>query len=222
MKILAQFYSAEGTLLEREVLAAFSLEESLFVPRALQKMAFHGELNALPGDVWQLTKKSRAALFEGLERTAQISPCKLYRYELRRIWEPGRGLVNFIGLNPSTADAWCDDPTIRRCVRFALDWGYGGIVMTNLFAYRLTDSKKLKTVRDAVGEGNGAALTQATSDSQLIVCAWGRHALAAPVARTLTATLAQRELHCLGLTKNGFPRHPLYIRADAELISYVA
>ena len=77
-------------------------------------------------------------------KSAEISPCGLYRYSLTRKWEAWKGTVNFIMLNPSTADAQEDDPTIRRCIGFAKAWGYGGIVVTNLFAYRATNPKELK------------------------------------------------------------------------------
>lgn len=73
-----------------------------------------------------------------MQRGAEFSPCRRYRYVLWRTWDPAAGSVNFIGLNPSTADEQVDDPTIRCCIGFARDWGYGGLVMTNLFAIPAT------------------------------------------------------------------------------------
>ena len=75
---------------------------------------------------------------EAMERGADISPCGRYRYSLWRKWGPGATCM-FVGLNPSTADETADDPTIRRCMAFARDWGYGALCMANLFAYRATD-----------------------------------------------------------------------------------
>jgi hypothetical protein len=70
----------------------------------------------------------------GMDRYAVFSPCRRYRYELGQIWAGEENVAVFVGLNPSTANEHVDDPTIRRCIRFARDWGYGGLVMLNLFA----------------------------------------------------------------------------------------
>ena len=111
-------------------------------------------------------------------KSAEISPCGLYRYSLTRKWEAWKGTVNFIMLNPSTADAQEDDPTIRRCIGFAKAWGYGGIVVTNLFAYRATNPKELKKVDKPFGEHNHLyQLEAAVISSELTVCAWGAHGL---------------------------------------------
>ena len=72
------------------------------------------------------------------EKSAIISECEQYRYELRRIWQPKKGLVCWVMLNPSIADANIDDPTIRRCIGYTAKWGYGGRVVVNLFALRAT------------------------------------------------------------------------------------
>ena len=103
-----------------------------------------------------------------------------HRYTLRRNWIGDEGVVNFIMLNPSTADDNFDDPTIRRCVGFAKRWGYSGISVTNLFAYRATDPNDLIKLlmtnggfRLAVGEENTVHLGREAKNAQLIVCAWG-------------------------------------------------
>jgi hypothetical protein len=145
---------------------------------------------------------------------AAFSSCGTYRYELRRVWNDTRGLVCWIMLNPSTADAELDDPTIRRCLRFARSWGYGGIVVHNLFALRATDPAELRRHPDPVGPGNDEWLTRGTS-AALTVAAWGTHgALAgrADQVRTML-TRAGVRLHHVGLTRAGAPRHPLYLPA---------
>ena len=102
-----------------------------------------------------------------------FSPCRTYRYALWREWIGGDGYVMFIGLNPSTADETQDDPTIRRCIAFAKAWGYGGLSMTNLFAFRATDPKKMKAVADPIGPENDAHLLRLARDAGVIVAAWG-------------------------------------------------
>lgn len=87
-------------------------------------------------------------------KSAIISECGKYRYSLSRIWDENKANVLFIMLNPSTADGDVDDPTIRRCIGFAKSWGYGGIYVGNLFAYRATDPKELLKVENPIGFEN--------------------------------------------------------------------
>lgn len=157
---------------------------------------------------------------------AVISDCGTYRYWLHRMNdcedpEFATSAV-FLMLNPSTADASLDDPTIRRCRRFAKDWGHDGLVVGNLFALRSTDPDQLLTHADPVGPHNDNWLTLMAERHATIVCAWGAHPMAvkrgAEVARMLTD--AGAELWCLGTTKSGAPRHPLYVRADQKLIKW--
>src|SRR5687768_16866498 len=111
------------------------------------------------------------------KRGARFSACRTYRFELWRIWDEDGPKLNVIGLNPSTADENLDDPTIRRCIGFARDWGFGGLVMTNLFAYRSTDPKGLAAVDDPVGPNNDYHLEIAAC-SGTPLAAWGAHPLA--------------------------------------------
>ena len=90
----------------------------------------------------------------GIVQSADFSACGTYRYALRRIWLPAAPQVLFIGLNPSTADEKSDDPTIRRCLGFARSWGYGGLIVANLFAYRATAPSALREARDPIGPLN--------------------------------------------------------------------
>ena len=155
----------------------------------------------------------------GVDRGADLSPCGQYRYRLWRIWDRARPTVLFIGLNPSTADAEQDDPTVRRCIGFAKEWGFGGIEVANLFAFRATDPAKLLTAADPVGQDNDAWLARLRSGSPAAVAAWGAHPLARTRANAIGASL--RPLASLGVTKDGAPRHPLYVRMDTPLVVWM-
>lgn len=155
-----------------------------------------------------------------MERGATFSHCRAYRYRLWRTWDEDGPTLNVIGLNPSTADEQADDPTIRRCIRFAQDWGYGSLLMTNLFAYRSTDPKGLLSVADPIGPENDAHLTRAAYGG--VLAAWGAHPLAHERGRHVLSMLNWREVECLGTTKNGSPKHPLYIAANTVPVVYRA
>lgn len=144
------------------------------------------------------------------QSTATFSPCRTYRYSLWRHWGPREGgYAMFVGLNPSTADETLDDPTIRRCIGFAKAWGYSGLCMTNLFAFRATDPEKMRSVEDPVGPENDAVLQQLAKDARVVVAAWGTHGAHRGRADQVLAMLPN--LHYLRLTKAGFPGHPLYL-----------
>jgi len=155
-----------------------------------------------------------------MERTASLSEDKLYRYELTRRWGECSDYVAWVMLNPSTADALEDDPTIRRCLKFTERLGYGKLVVVNLFAFRATDPKKLLDAEDPIGPQNAVFLRDALLKGSLKIAAWGsvpnklREAIA-PVIAVMKAS--GYDLKCLGTTKDGSPRHPLYLRSDAEL-----
>jgi hypothetical protein len=157
-----------------------------------------------------------------LKRGAVISDCGLYRYRLSRRWGDG-ALLPFVMLNPSTADADIDDPTIRRCMGFARREGASGIVVVNLFGLRSTDPYEMASHQEPVGAGNADALVEvadtAFHDETPIVCAWGAMAFAAERAKLFISTAkgCGARLVCLGKTKDGSPRHPLYVRGDHPL-----
>jgi hypothetical protein len=156
-------------------------------------------------------------------RGAAISDCQRYRYRLWRRWRgeaQSKGDVNWIMLNPSTADADVDDPTIRRCEGFARLWGYGGIVVTNLFAYRATDPQELRNVSAPIGPLADDALLHVANNAALIVCAWGAHGALRYRAESVLTLLAGHTLHCLHRTKDGHPSHPLYLRGDLTPIPF--
>jgi hypothetical protein len=156
------------------------------------------------------------SLFDDLA-SAEISPCGKYRYVLTRRIGDGP-TVNWILLNPSTADAVSDDPTIRRLLGYALAWGMGRIVVTNLFAYRLTDSGKLRTVLLPVGPENDRHLIREAQAAALVVCGWGTkgaHLGRAEKVKTLLRGCGAT-LHALRLTKDGCPEHPLYLPGNLK------
>lgn len=154
-------------------------------------------------------------------RSALISPDQIYRYRLERSWSNVDPLLGWCMLNPSTADASVDDPTIRRCVRFSKDRGYGGIVVVNLMAYRASSPLDLLRAQDPRGPLNDEALREAAFLFKFgsIVCAWGLKAPAGVANRALKI-FDGVSLLCLGLTKEGHPKHPLYVRADQPFIPY--
>ncbi len=159
----------------------------------------------------------------GEERVARFSNCEKYRYLLSVVWDESLPQVQFIGLNPSTADEMKDDPTLRRVKGFARAWNMGGVMMTNLFAWRDTSPATMKKQLNPIGE-SGLFLTVAgfefsnANDLELYttrircavaIAAWGTHGShlyrAAKVKQFIT------NLSCLRLTKQGHPEHPLYL-----------
>lgn len=149
-----------------------------------------------------------------------MSDCGLYRYALTRTWADGPWAL-FVMLNPSTADAMQDDPTIRRCVAFAKREGCGSLEVVNCYAWRATDPTALREQpgRDIVGPQNRQAVRAGVARASLVICAWGAH----PVGSSPVPTIvAEADRWCLGVTKDGSPRHPLYVRGDAPLVRWPA
>lgn len=152
-------------------------------------------------------------------RSATFSCCRTYRWSLSRIWGPSPALV-IAGLNPSTADELQDDPTIRRGTGFARAWGHGGLVMVNLFAFRSTDPRRLREAADPIGPENDATLRIMT-EGRRVLLAWGVHGTLMGRDRAVIELLRDRELVTLGLTKDGHPRHPLYVPGATLPIPFV-
>lgn len=125
------------------------------------------------------------------------------------------GNVVFIGLNPSTADENEDDPTIRRCIGFAKDWGYGGLIMLNAYAFRATDPGVMKKSTNPVGSENDKSLREHCQKVNLIVAAWGAHC--SPDREISVCRTVGKPINCLGRTKSGRPKHPLYLKSDTKL-----
>lgn len=147
------------------------------------------------------------------ETGATFSDCEKYRYTLWRSWGVG-DLANFIMLNPSTADESTNDPTVERCERRAREYGFGGLIVTNLFAWRSTDPKQLNKVLDPIGRENNDAIKETAAQCKIVVCAWGKDGTI--MARNESVLKMLREfcpekLRYLKLTKDGHPYHPLYV-----------
>ncbi|MFC0431087.1 DUF1643 domain-containing protein [Kutzneria buriramensis] len=173
----------------------------------------------MPADPIAAAAADTAALDLFTAGTAVLSPCGTYRYELRRVWGDPTRLACWIMLNPSRADATADDPTIRRCVGYAKAWQLGGIVVRNLFALRATDPAALADHSDPIGPDNDHWLTT-PAPAAVTVAAWGVHGTRHGRDQHVRALLAARgiTLHHLGaLTRDGCPRHPLYLPASAQL-----
>jgi hypothetical protein len=182
-----------------------------------------------------------------IEKGAEISPCGRYRYRLWREWrtlEPtprdhwrwfgvkdGAGqelgepkTIWFVMLNPSTADGAVDDATIRKCVKFARREQYDRMEVINLFAFRATDPRDLLAIGhndDPVGYRNQETVDKIEADD-VVVCAWGAHGDHLGQNETMLGWLGNRRLFCLGTTKEGHPRHPLYVRDDQPLLPFAA
>jgi hypothetical protein len=157
-----------------------------------------------------------------LKTGAIISNCGMYRYLLWRKWSECGPELLYIMLNPSTADEHTDDPTIRRCIRWAVNHGYAGINVCNLFAYRATDPAQLKRVVNPVGPLNNQIIAKAALESTDIICARGGHGQYMNRDQEVCLMLRKlgRDLKAFGLTKSGAPKHPLYLPGNVEAVLY--
>lgn len=151
---------------------------------------------------------------------ATWSPCKRYRYTLRRTWYRAESypdgpirLVTWVLLNPSTADEKADDPTIRRCIEYSKTWRFDGLIIVNAYALRSTDPKGLWKVEDPNGPENDAAILGACREASRVVCGWGAN-LRNDRCDALAKLLVDIDLAALKVNANGSPAHPLYQRSD--------
>lgn len=150
-------------------------------------------------------------------RDALISDCGKYRYRLFRMWgAANEPTILWVMLNPSTADASIDDPTIRRCIAFSKAWGYGSMFVGNAFAFRATDPSALDglTLVEAAGPEQHIHLRDMAAKSRLTVVAWGTRG---PRWVPEEIKAADSSVWCLGTTKEGYPKHPLYVKGDTTL-----
>lgn len=172
--------------------------------------------------------KSRLALKSGITGTARISDCGLYRYILSRRWESlfSDDIIGWIMLNPSTATAETNDPTIRRCINFAKGWGCGGIDVVNLFSYRATRPADLEAKAadsfDVIGPSNDEAIMHMLLNRRIIIAAWGGHKIFEDRKRKVCKMASDIgvKLMCMGTTEDGSPKHPLYLPNDTVAIPY--
>jgi hypothetical protein len=150
---------------------------------------------------------------ETFNKKAEFSEDRIYRYTLWRSWSPltaqdGR-YINFICLNPSTADETKDDPTIRKCVKFAKAWGYQTMCVTNLFAYRATDPRQMKAANNPIGANNDFYLVRIARAADMVVAAWGAHGSYLARSQDVLKML-DYPVHFLRMGKHE-PWHPLYL-----------
>ena len=153
-----------------------------------------------------------------VNKNATFSDCRKYRYALSRTWNGKKKTILFIGLNPSTADEKIDDPTIRRCINYAQNWGYGSLLMVNLFAYRATIPSELKNVKNPIGNDNDLHIIELSKKVDLSVAAWGNEGSLLNRDKEIKKILPN--LMCLKINKSGQPAHPLYQKKDLKLIKY--
>lgn len=155
-----------------------------------------------------------------MERTTIFSANRVYRYTLWREWDIcNPTYVQFIGLNPSTADEKIEDPTVRRCIDFSKRWGYGALCMTNLFAFRSTDPRIMMGHPHPVGPENDRWLVAMSREAGIVVAAWGTHGEFLGRAGEVRSIIDN--LQCLGTNKDGSPKHPLYLAANTILEDWV-
>ena len=147
-----------------------------------------------------------------MKNTASFSRCRQYRYALWRTWDNTKPHVLFVGLNPSTADEKKNDPTITRCIDFAKRWGYGGVCVANLFAYRSTKPSGLKSAAQPVGKQNNRWLKKLAKEAGLVVAAWGNDGSFMNRSKEVINILPR--LNCLNINRSGEPAHPLYQKAS--------
>ena len=142
-----------------------------------------------------------------MNKTAVLSHDNIYRYQLSRIWDEEKPKILFIMLNPSTADEFVEDPTIRRIVNYAKDWGYGSVYVGNLYAFRSTDPKGLNSVEDPIGPENITNIQALIGLVDKVVYAWGNERKEPEWLKKIVTNP-----YCIDISKKGIPKHPLYLK----------
>jgi hypothetical protein len=157
-----------------------------------------------------------------MRRAAFISDCGKFRYSLFRLWDDTLPILLIVMLNPSTADAYLDDPTIRRCISFAKAHGYGAVEVVNLFAFRATNPADLRRAGYPVGPDNDEHITLAARRAGAVCVAWGANAAVDDRVQVVMPLLraAGHEPLCLHITRSGYPGHPLYLASATRLRPY--
>ncbi|MCC7419824.1 MAG: DUF1643 domain-containing protein [Planctomycetaceae bacterium] len=148
--------------------------------------------------------------------SAVFSDCERYRYLLRRNYLTGEGTVTFLLLNPSTADASKDDPTVKRCSVRARTMGFRSMLVVNLFAWRSTDPAGMLAADEPVGADNDRYILEAVDQSRMVVCGWGEPGSHRGRSRHVLELLQHCRLHALKVNDSGEPGHPLYLGYDLE------
>lgn len=151
-----------------------------------------------------------------MQTTATLSPCRLYRYRLDRWWSD-RPRVAFVMLNPSTADETKNDKTITRLIGYARDWNLGGFAVANLFAWRATDPDDMRRAVDPIGPDNDAYILEVARSCCAVIVGWGTDGAYRNRGQQVAAMLRQNGIQPLAfdVTKDGHPKHPLYLKRSA-------
>jgi len=155
-----------------------------------------------------------------MKTDASLSQCRKYRFALWRIWDESKSYAMIIRLNPSTADEKEEDRTIKRCIDFSKSWGYGGLCMVNLFAFRATEPSDMFAVIDPVGSGNDEWLVKLSKEAGVVVAAWGNDG--SHLGRSKEIVRLIPNLQYLKINKTGEPAHPLYLKALLQPIRWVS
>ena len=145
---------------------------------------------------------------------ARFSKCRKYRYTLWRIWDDSKPKIMFLGLNPSTADEINNDPTVTRCINYSKSWGYGGMYMMNIFAFRTTYPIELKKTNDPVGKNNDYWIQKIYNNAHKCVGVWGNDGEFKNRFEVIFKLIPK--LYCLKINNSGQPAHPLYLRSDLK------
>ena len=153
-----------------------------------------------------------------MQKSAVLSKDRIYRYSLSRVWDESKPYVLFIGLNPSTADEREDDSTIKRCIDYANRWGYGGLQMANLFAYRATLPSDLKQTKKPVGVDNDRFIRELSRNAEMTIVAWSDDGTY--LDRNIEVLKIIESPMCLKINKSRQPAHPLYQKKDLKPIPY--
>ncbi|MSQ59947.1 MAG: DUF1643 domain-containing protein [Betaproteobacteria bacterium] len=155
---------------------------------------------------------------------AKFSSCRRWRYLLWRRWDEAKPAANFLMLNPSTADEFKLDPTCARARDYAERWGFGALIVTNVFAWRATDPKALREVSDPVGRGNDRAIVRAAKEAALVVAAWGNHGALLNRSVHVMSLLGKNDIapKALRINGSGEPAHPLYLSSRLAPVAFLA
>lgn len=167
-------------------------------------------------------RRPQTAISQNMTADARVSADGRYRYKLSRRWQAGGLTLLMVLLNPSTADARQNDPTVRRCLGYAQGWGFNCLLVGNLFAYRSRWPRDLLTAADPVGPDNDQALLELAAAADLVVAGWGNHGQSLGRAAAVRRLLESYGWHALGWTKSGQPKHPLYLPGSARPQSWTA
>jgi len=155
-----------------------------------------------------------------IERDAHFSECRTWRYTLDRSWNYWKPFLLWILLNPATANAEVDDPTNRRGIRYAQEWGYGSLTFCNLFAFRTAYPSELKKASDPIGPDNDGMIMINARRADKIMIGWGNHGDYMNRSDEVLDMLEDYKLYCLTQNKSGQPKHPLYCKADMKPVLF--